>query len=625
MISRLARAQKSWVAKLILTLTALSFMSIFGVYGYFSAASNNRMVIKVDGIEISQAQFSYQLQKEIRSAQKLLGADGELDEDMRQALLQALTKQTVKNAVLDRTANKYHVLFSNRVLQGAILSNPAFYDAAGNFNRDAFRQALSRADMTEADYLDEIKRTLTSRMLIEYPALGFNVPQVLLSAAAKADNKRRTFKYVMIKPSELSIDRKISDDEVEQYYEDFASAFIEPERRNLTVLSLSLAEIGAKMQVSDEDINLYYEAHKADFETPQTRDVLQIIFDDEESAKKAYVSLQKGADFYKTAEDAGQSKADTDLGYVTEEDLMEEIADPVFELNKGAYTNPIQVGDMWQILKVADIKAATKVPYAEAAAQITKIIKDERLYDESYAQMIKIEDALGAGTDLSEIAKTYNADLLEVDGLAEDGSVKRVPQKIAESVKSPDFIDTAFSYNVGETSQVLETEDGFMVVKVNNITESHPQALQDVKPEIEEMWASNERTAIAQEKLNDVMHDLENGDELAVVAKRYGLKLYKSQPITRNETFAGLSYVDVREMFAEPLNTPRQIQQGDNYLIAVADKDYENSAPLSESEQNLVKQKAYMSLAADFGEALLSSYADEYKIKIKYKLLGFED
>ncbi len=625
MISRLAKAQKGWVAKFILTLTALSFMSIFGFYGYISAASNNRVVIKVDGIKISQAQFSYQLQKEMRSAQKLLGADGELDEDMRQALLQALTQQTVKNAVLDRTAGKYHVLFSNRLLQGAILSNPAFYDASGNFNRDAFRQALSRADMTEADYLDDIKRTLTRRMLIEYPALSFNVPEVLLSATAKADNKRRTFKYVMIKPSELSIDRKISDDEIEQYYEDFASSFIEPERRDLTVMSLSLAEIGANMQVSDEDINLYYDAHKADFETPQTRDVLQMIFDDEELAQKAYDSLQKGADFYKTAEEAGQSKADTDLGYVTQEDLMEEIAEPVFELSKGAYTKPIEVGDMWQILKVADIKAATKVPHAEAVAQITKIIKDERLYDESYAQMVKIEEALGNGADLAEIAKTYNADLLEVEGLAEDGSVKRVPQKIAESVKTPDFIDTAFSYNVGETSQVLETEDGFMVVKVNNSVDAHPQALQDVKPEIEEIWAANERTAIAQEKINDVMHDLENGDDLALVAKRYGIKLYKSQPITRNETFANLSYADVREMFTEPLNTPRQIQQGDDYLIAVADNDYENSAPLSESEQNLVKQKAYMSLAADFAEAMLSSYADEYKIKIKYKLLGFED
>ncbi len=625
MISKLAKAQKSWVAKLILTLTALSFMSMFGMYGYFVTASNNRTVIKVDGIEISQAQFSYRLQQEMREAQKLLGADGELDEDMRQALLQALTQQMVKDAVLDRTADKYHVLFGNRLLQGAVLSDPTFYDAAGNFNRDAFRQALSRANMSEADYLDNIKRTLTRRMLVEYPIFGINVPEVLLSAAAKADNKRRTFKYVMIKPAELSIDRKISDDEIEQYYEDFASSFIEPERRDLTVMSLSLAEIGAKMQVSEDDINLYYDAHKADFETPQTRDVLQMIFDDEESAQNAYRSLQNGADFYKTAEEAGQSKADTDLGYVTEEDLMEEIAQPVFELKKGAYTKPIQVGDMWQILKVADIKAATKVPHAEAVAQITKIIKDERLYDESYAQMVKIEDALGAGTDLAEIAKTYNADLLEVGGLAEDGSVKRVPQKIAESVKSPDFIDTAFSYNAGETSQVIETEDGFMVVRVDNVTEVHQQALQDVKPQIEEIWAANERTAIAQEKINDVMHDLENGDEISQVAKRYGLKLYKSQPITRNETFANLPYGDVREMFAEPLNTPRQIQQGDDYLIAVADNDYNNSAPLSESEQNLVKQKAFLSLASDFGEAMLSSYANEYKIKIQYKLLGFED
>ena len=63
MISRLARAQKSWVAKLILTLTALSFMSMFGVYGYFVTANNNRVVIKVDNIKISQAQFSYQLDR----------------------------------------------------------------------------------------------------------------------------------------------------------------------------------------------------------------------------------------------------------------------------------------------------------------------------------------------------------------------------------------------------------------------------------------------------------------------------------------------------------------------------------------------------------------------------------
>ena len=62
MINKLAKAQKSWIAKLILTLTALSFMSLFGITGYLSSASNNRTVIKVDNIEISQAEFQYELQ-----------------------------------------------------------------------------------------------------------------------------------------------------------------------------------------------------------------------------------------------------------------------------------------------------------------------------------------------------------------------------------------------------------------------------------------------------------------------------------------------------------------------------------------------------------------------------------
>ena len=124
--------------------------------------------------------------------------------------------------------------------------------------------------------------------------------------------------------------------------------------------------------------------------------------------------------------------------------------------------------------------------------------------------------------------------------------------------------------------------------------------------------------------LNNLMYDLENGDTLSSAAKRYGLKVYRSQPITRNETFGNIGYADIREMFTEPLGTPKQMQQGEDYVVAVAEEDYKNSAPLSESEQILIKQKAYLSLVTDFAEAMLTSYADEYDIRIKYKLLGFE-
>ena len=54
MITKLRKAQDSWVAKSILVLTALSFMSLFGISGYINGAAGNRAVIKVNDRTVSQ-------------------------------------------------------------------------------------------------------------------------------------------------------------------------------------------------------------------------------------------------------------------------------------------------------------------------------------------------------------------------------------------------------------------------------------------------------------------------------------------------------------------------------------------------------------------------------------------
>ena len=625
MINKLAKAQKSWIAKFILILTALSFMSLFGVTGYINSAGSNRTVIKVDNIEISQAQFSYLLQREINAARNLLGDNFDLTDEMRQALIQAQTQQLVQDAVLDRTEAKYHVSFRPSLIQSIIFNDPAFKDASGNFNRDVFRQVLARGETTEENLVADIKRDLTRRLLINMPVEGINVPEVLRRAEEMVDNKRRTFKYVFIRPAEIKVDRKVSEDEVEQYYEDFAPNFIEPERRDATVMILSLKDIADKMVIEDDEIKAYYEAHKNEYEKPETRQVLQMMFADAETADKAFSALQNGGDFYQVAADvAGQSKEDTDLGYVAQDELVYELAEEAFSLSKGEYTKPVQVGDMWQILQVADIKAGEKAAYDKVAADIREILINERLYDESYEILTQAEDALAAGSTLEALAETYTEPLLNIQGVAEDGSVSAVAPEAAFLLQNVDFIDTVFSYNAGEISQVLETDDGLAVVRVDKVAESHPKSIDEVRGEIEELWAVNEKAAIAQEMLNNLMYDLENGDTLSSAAKRYGLKVYRSQPITRNETFGNIGYADIREMFTEPLGTPKRMQQGEDYVVAVAEEDYKNSAPLSESEQILIKQKAYLSLVTDFAEAMLTSYANEYDIRIKYKLLGFE-
>ena len=73
MMSKIRKMQDTWVAKSIFILTALSFMSLFGISGYINSADKNRAVIKVDDIELSQAELSYLYEKDLNNARKMFG------------------------------------------------------------------------------------------------------------------------------------------------------------------------------------------------------------------------------------------------------------------------------------------------------------------------------------------------------------------------------------------------------------------------------------------------------------------------------------------------------------------------------------------------------------------------
>lgn len=618
MITKLAKAQKSWLAKLILILTALSFMSLFGVAGYIQSAGENRTVIKVDDVEISQAQFSYLLQKELNAAQNLLNEDEEISDEMRESLIAAQIQTLVNESVLDRSAEKYHIMFHPLYIKSLILNEPSF-KIGGEFNQELFRRVLSENQTTEAEYTNALKRDLIRRILVDLPVSGVNVPAVYRDLEQKADNKRRTFKYVRIVAQDMHIDRQISDDEIEQYYEDFTANFQTPETRDVSVLTLKLKQIADQMEIAPADIENYYQENISNYETPDKRDLLQMMFDDADSANDAYASLQNGADFYQVASDkALQSKAETELGLTAEEELLPEIGPDVFDLPINGFTKPFQNNDRWQILKVVGIENGTKTSLMKAAVEIKNILKDERLYDEAYQVLNNMEDSLAAGKTLEDMAKEYNADLREVKGVALDNSS-------ADSLQNQDVLDAAFNYAETETSRVIETDDALVVVRVNKIHEPYTKSLDDVRAEIRALWLENEKSALARELSADIMNSLESGENISAVAERYGLKLYQSQPITRNETFANIDYADVREMFAEPLQTPRQIQQGEDFIVAVSDRDFKDSTPLTEAEKALVQNKAYLAIKRDFADILTAAYANQYKIRIKYKLLGLSD
>ena len=225
---------------------------------------------------------------------------------------------------------------------------------------------------------------------------------------------------------------------------------------------------------------------------------------------------------------------------------------------------------------------------------------------------------------MEEIAKDSKVKIHKAQGINDDGKARVMPKEFANLLKSTDFIDSVFSYNVNEISQVIEEDNGFVIVRIDNIKDAHPKELAAVRPEIEKMWAANERSAIAQEIINDVTHDLENGDKIDDVAARFKLPMNTTKPLKRNENFANLNGLQMKELFQEPLGSPKLYGHDNIQIIAVASKVIENGGKLSKEETNALRMKAASEMTQDAAGQLINAYGSNYKVKVDYKEAGVD-
>ena len=623
MISTFSKMHNSLFTKIILTITALSFMSLFGVSGYINSANSNKPVIKVDNLEISQSEFNYMLQKELSKLKDMDSANPEEAEARKAEISAELAKIKLDDLLLENTMKKFKVDVTDSLVSQIIQISPQFLNN-GKFDREMYKWYMNKNNLTEKDLVAEIKRNIGRKILVETQVEGFKVPEVLQSQMQKVLGQRRTFKYIKLAAAEAKIDRKPSQEELNQYYEDFTEDFRVPEKRDVKVLSLPLETIEKSINVSDDEINTYYKEHIEEYEQPEKRHVLQLAFEDEESAKKAEAELA-AKDFMAVAAENGQIAEDTDFGDVAKSDLSDELADVVFSLAKGQISKPENINGGWQILKVTDIIPASSTPRAQANEQIKKTIQEERAYDGSYELMTSIEDKLGAGVSLADIAKEYNIELVDVKNLAEDGSSDNKDKQLAEVLKNKDVIDAAFSYNAGEVSQTIEGDDGLIVVEVEKVHESHIQPENEVTAKITKLWQESEKVSITQELVDNINHDLEAGDTLSEVAGRYNLPVMKTMPITRGETFADLNFNDMKTLFSAGKEEAKVLQHGDDYLIAETNEVYDDSSALSQEDKNFLKQALQAEMAQEMADALLHGYAKDYKVEVNYGRMGIND
>ncbi len=233
--------------------------------------------------------------------------------------------------------------------------------------------------------------------------------------------------------------------------------------------------------------------------------------------------------------------------------------------------------------------------------------KDEVGDASEKARMIKLR--LVAGEDFSSLAQEFSDDLGSADMGGDLGF-------FSQGDMAPEFDEKVFSMSQGDVSDVVETEFGFHIIRLDEIKASKEPLLADVRDQLVEQLRFNK----AESKYYDLVDSLTNlafeyPDSLEVVAEDLSLSIatYKEVSKSSGEGFLAnpkvLSVLFSADVLGERLNS-EPIEVADNHVIVMRVDSHEQAKTrsFSDVEQSIVAQlttKASRYAAQELGEEVL--------------------
>jgi foldase protein PrsA len=198
-------------------------------------------------------------------------------------------------------------------------------------------------------------------------------------------------------------------------------------------------------KVSDEDIEAYYDKNKKRFAQPERRDLRVVLTKTEAKAKQAKQALDSGQPFKKVVkqysiDEASKSQAGL-LPAVSEGQQEKAFDEAIFDAKKGELEGPVKTQFGWYVFKVQKVTQASQQTLEQSKETIKNLLRSQR-QQKALDEFIKsFREDYKDKTDCADdyrVAECKNAPKDETDtGPASGGNPGGQPQQPAQPAPTP--------------------------------------------------------------------------------------------------------------------------------------------------------------------------------------------
>ena len=553
MLQSMRQATKSWAARGVIIILALSF-GAFGINDVFTGGSRTA-VATVGDVEVPTVLFDRQFQRALQRERERTGrSDLTREEAHRAGLTGQVLNLLVREYLLDAEAGTLGLRAADGSVREELESAPAFSNEAGAFDPELYDLVLERNNMTRAEYEDLIRVDLLRDQLVGTVGGARKVPESLTVTLHRYRAEERSAALALVSARGMTGLAEPDEAAIEAYYEENSAAFMAPERRSAVLVQLTAESMVSEIELSDDDVYAEYEARIDEFDLPERRSVVQITAREEALIRDGARMLARGETFDSVADELqGRGASVTTLSDFEAGGPMKNARKAVFGLAQGAVSDPLQTSFGWHLFKVDAVTPARRQGFEE----VRQALHDEMALDLAGAGLFRLstvlEDELGGGASLEQGAAVVGVGTVLVDGVTRSGLDRGGNPVLGVLAERDDILSLLFETAEGRESHLTELADGsFVILRVDEVAASAPRPLTEVRSDVRAALLREAESEAAEKVAGALADRVRAGEALGAAARDAGLGVTTLDNVRRDGRDAGpdASFALIQALFA---------------------------------------------------------------------------
>lgn len=568
----------------------------FGITNFSGGAS---VIGKVGDREITASKYARALQSELQALSAQFGSNVTLSQAQSLGVDRQVLGRLVGQAALDNEAARIGLSVGDETVAAEVTETPSFQGTSGTFDREAYRFALNRANMTESEFEADLRADLARQLLNGAVAGGFVAPQTAVDTFYAYIAERRGFTMLRLTEADLSAPlADPSEDELKAFYEANIAQFTAPEAKRITYAALLPEDLAASQPVSEETLRRLYDERISEFVQPEKRLVERLVYPSEAEAEAAKARLDAGESFETLVAERGLALEDIDLGDVSREDLGV-AGDAIFALSEPGVIGPVDSDFGPALFRMNAILAAEEISFEDARADLALEIQTDAARRSIADRVEAIDDLLAGGATIEDLAKEQGMTQGTIDFVASAES----PEGISAY---PKFREAAAAAQAGDFPEAVILDDGGVVaLRLDEIVPPSPIPFDTARDDVAEAWRQDAFAKALSARAIEIKAAVEGGQALGT----FGI-LDRTANIAREGFVEGAPPGLMQAVFAMQVGELRVIEgPGFTALVQLdeitpAAAEGEDAAALKEALATQLEQAISQDALSLFGDAM---------------------